>query len=169
MRGVRRAGSDSAFERPLGPGKRTPGFLCHMRVATADQPAVRQSASIVAKNLLRRPPSAQTEHLSLTLGSAVGENIAPTLLMTVPKRLLARAVDRNLFKRLARECWRFGPLSRHSCWALVRLRRCPSAYTEWTVRERKLRWRVELSSLLERGAASVQRRRQDQRAGVHPS
>lgn len=75
------------------------------------------------------------------------------LLMAVPKRLLARAVDRNTLRRIAREAWRArsGP-ARPRAPALLRLARRPSGFETLTQRARKRLWREELDDLLARDA-----------------
>jgi len=106
----------------------------------------------MAAVLLRRAPIAQTEHLSLTLGVLPDTVSDPALLTTVPKRFLARAVDRNQFKRVAREFWRRRPESWGPNWALIRLRRPPRDFSDWTRGERMNRWRTELAALIERSS-----------------
>ncbi|MBN9428167.1 MAG: ribonuclease P protein component [Burkholderiales bacterium] len=74
--------------------------------------------------MLRTRPVAAGEHFHvhckpLPAGSGV-------LLMAVPKRLLARAVDRNLVRRLAREAWRGAGLHRQPLAAMVKLARRPA-------------------------------------------
>ena len=112
----------------------------------------RVSATRMAAVLLRRTPVAQTDHLSLTLGGVPGSEADPSLLTTVPKRLLARAVDRNQFKRVAREFWRGRPDHWGANWALIRLRRRPRAFSEWSRGERLRQWRTELAALIERSS-----------------
>jgi len=97
--------------------------------APAAAPAVSQrpadgSPPRLAASLLRTRPVATGEHFNvhcklLPAGSGV-------LLMAVPKRLLARAVDRNLVRRLAREAWRAAALHRLPMAAMVKLTRRPA-------------------------------------------
>jgi RNase P protein component len=103
--------------------------------------------------LLRKRPAAQTEHLSLALADSVGGS--SRLLMTVPKKLLARAVDRNQFRRIARDCWRARPTPMLGVSAMVRLRRRPDGYGGWPRGERARCWRDELGALLESAARTV--------------
>lgn len=113
--------------------------------------ALRAAAAL----LLRRRAASQTEHLSLAL--VEGSGPSPVLLMTVPKKLLARAVDRNQFRRVARAYWRLRPTSMRGLDALVRLRRRPEAFANWPRGERSRRWRDELAVLF--GAAAAPRGR----------
>lgn len=105
-----------------------------------------QTPAGLAQRLLRQRPIAQSEHLSLALGEAGGREAL--LLMTVPKKVLSRAVDRNQFRRIARESWRAVPDSLLGAHALVRLRRRPSEFARWPSGERARRWRSELDALL---------------------
>lgn len=78
----------------------------------------------------------------------------PRLAISVPKRQLRRAVDRNMMKRVAREAWRLAD------WAQAR--RCPSGLQamlklrrvepEWKAMGRntlKKAWRAEIDALLQ--------------------
>lgn len=93
-------------------------------VAAAPSRSADRSPPHLAASLLRTRPVAAGEHFHvhckpLPAGSGV-------LLMAVPKRLLARAVDRNLVRRLAREAWRGAGLHRQPLAAMVKLARRPA-------------------------------------------
>lgn len=75
------------------------------------------------------------------------------LAISVPKRQLRRAVDRNMMKRVAREAWRLADWSsQQSCspglQAMLKLRR---AEPEWKTMGRaalKKAWRLEIDALV---------------------
>lgn len=87
-----------------------------------------------------KPGGKNTEPRSLCLG------------FSVPKRQLARAVDRNSVRRVAREAWR------HAGWvsgqmpaaAMIKLRRAEPAWREIGRPALKKLWREELDQLLAR-------------------
>ena len=77
------------------------------------------------------------------------ENAAPgLLLLAVPKRQLARAVDRNLVRRIAREAWRGAGLAGRPLAMLLKLRRRPDWFASAGVRCKRRRLREELDELL---------------------
>ena len=71
--------------------------------------------------------------------------------MAVPKRLLKRAVDRNIVRRAARESWRLrridGGVTRDS--ALLRLTKLPPDFLQTSRPQRKRRWRTEIDTLMD--------------------
>jgi len=77
---------------------------------------------------------------------------AGVLFLAVPKRQLARAVDRNLVRRVAREAWRASGLSRAPIAVLVKLRRRPEWFAQAGVRGRRRGVREELDALFADGA-----------------
>ncbi len=87
---------------------------------------------------------------------------------SVPKRQLARAVDRNALKRVAREAWR------HARWgsirppgaAMLKLRRADGQWKSTTRGALKKAWRAELDELFGRLVARV---RTERRAASTPA
>jgi RNase P protein component len=87
---------------------------------------------------------------------------------SVPKRQLARAVDRNMLKRVAREAWRharWGSI-RRPCAAMLKLRRTDAQWKSTPRGALKKAWRAELDALFER---LIARLRAEQRAGSGPA
>ena len=119
----------------------------HAAARTGPPGSPRPSASLIAASLLRSRPAARSDHMSLSI-TPDRDPGGGRLLTTVPKRLLSRAVDRNQFKRVVRECWRAAPGALRERSALIRLARCPKAYSEWSASERRRRWREEVSGLI---------------------
>jgi len=105
------------------------------------------SASTIANRLLRLRPAARSEHLSLMVVRSVDPRHA-LLFTTVPKRVLDRAVDRNQFKRVVRECWRDAPRALRERSVMIRLSRRPQAFPQWPAGERRRRWRSEVLALI---------------------
>nr|WP_272486674.1 ribonuclease P protein component [Zeimonas sediminis] len=101
--------------------------------------------------MLRSRPGAVGEHFVMHWkplpASHAGAACAGVLFLAVPKRQLARAVDRNLVRRIAREAWRAAGLSALPLAVLVRLRRRPDWFAEAGVRRRRQGLRQELDSL----------------------
>ncbi len=116
-------------------------------VRTRTRPERPPSASAIAGRLLRSRPAARSDHLSLMVARGVDPEHA-LLLTTVPKRVLHRAVDRNQFKRVVRECWRHAPRVLRDRSVMIRLSRCPQAYPQWPAGERRRRWRAEVLALI---------------------
>jgi RNase P protein component len=107
--------------------------------------------------LLRGRPGAVGENFvmhwkSLPPMSVPGADASGTsagiLFLAVPKRQLARAVDRNLVRRIAREAWRAAGLARRPVAVLVKLRRRPDWFAQAGVRRRRAGLREELDALL---------------------
>ena len=67
--------------------------------------------------------------------------------MSVPKRVLARAVDRNTVRRVARESWRaaHGPSGGFA--VMLRLKRLPESIDAQPQGVRKRTWRADLDRL----------------------
>jgi hypothetical protein len=73
--------------------------------------------------------------------------------MSVPRRLLRRAVDRNTVRRVAREAFRSVRLRARGSALMLKLRRLPEGYEQASQRARKTRWRAELDQLFSAGLA----------------
>lgn len=107
-------------------------------------------ADIVAR-LLRSRPGAVEDHFvmhwkSLPAPDAFASS-AGVLFLSVPKRHLARAIDRNLVRRIAREAWRAAGLSGPPLAVMVKLRRRPEWFAAAGVRQRRRCLREELDRL----------------------
>lgn len=89
--------------------------------------------------LLRTRPGVRGEHFSLHW--RVLDGPPGVLFMAIPKRLLARAVDRNAVRRVAREAWRAADVARAPVAALLRMTGLPPARG---ARHRKALVRAEL-------------------------
>lgn len=89
--------------------------------------------------LLRTRPGVRSEHFSLHW--RVLEGPPGVLFMAIPKRLLARAVDRNAVRRVAREAWRAAAVARAPVAAMLRMTAAPAARG---ARHRKALVRAEL-------------------------
>ena len=135
----------------------------------------RQRVDPVFAALARRRPSLSSGHFGLSYemsdAQASGrpcERAPGRLGFSVPKRQLARAVDRNMLKRVAREAWRharWGSI-RRPCAAMLKLRRTDAQWKSTPRGALKKAWRVELDALLER---LIARLRAEQRAGSSPA
>jgi len=80
-------------------------------------------ASVAA--LLRTRPGVRSGHFSLhwrVLAAPPG-----VLFMAIPKRLLARAVDRNAVRRVAREAWRAAGVGEVPVAVMLRMTALPAA------------------------------------------
>ena len=98
--------------------------------------------------LLRSRPGVVSDHFSLhwkALDAQPG-----VLMMSVPKRVLARAVDRNAVRRVAREAWRAASLRSRPVAILLKLRKRPEAFPEMPAGRRKAMWRAELDAAFAR-------------------
>lgn len=107
--------------------------------STGSQSAGRVSASA----LLQSRPVATTPLFGLHRQSSGGSG-EPVLLMSIPKRLLRRAVDRNTVRRIAREALRGMRIGAAGSALMLKLRRVPIGFDTLTQRSRKALWRVEL-------------------------
>ncbi len=119
-------------------------------------PRTRVDAEFAA--LSRRRPDLVSEHFGLALMMRAPHDVASSmgrLGFAVPRRQLARAVDRNALKRVAREAFRqarWAPAASPAV-ALLKLR---SAGAQWRATPRlalKRAWRGELDQLFGRAAA----------------
>ena len=108
--------------------------------------SVPERESDIAKALFATRPVGSTT--SFVVHRRRCGSVEPLLFVSVPKRILARAVDRNSVKRIAREAWRSarGPACGFAL--MLRLRRSPAGFESITTRERKRVWREELDRLL---------------------
>lgn len=112
----------------------------------AEAPAKRVNAS----ELLRSRPVVSTPLFGLhrcPIGSS-GESV---LLMSVPKRVLRRAVDRNTVRRIARESLRERRTQAAGSALFLRLKRQPTGFDALTQRARKAVWRAELARVFSLG------------------
>lgn len=120
------------------PGARQAG---RVRLRTA-RPRQRGSVASAHFVLSRHVPGGQAKAV---------EHTGEVLLIAIPKRLLARAVDRNTVRRIVREAWRACPdATRARAPMLLRLVRRPAGFDDLTQRARKRLWRDELDALLAR-------------------
>ena len=111
-----------------------------------EAPAKRVNAS----ELLRSRPVASTPLFGLhrcPLGLP-GESV---LLMSVPKRVLRRAVDRNTVRRLARESLQERRRQAAGSALFLRIKRQPAGFAALTQRARKAVWRAELARVFSLG------------------
>lgn len=100
--------------------------------------------------LLRSRPVASSRHFGLQRHSVEGSSW-PVLLMSVPRRLLKRAVDRNTVRRIARASLRSLGNRAGGVALMVRLKRLPDEFETLTQRARKALWRSELDRLFAAG------------------
>ena len=84
---------------------------------------------------------------ALPAAAAGDRGASGVLFLSVPKRQLARAVDRNLVRRIAREAWRGAGLAQRPIAVLVKLRRRPEWFAAAGLRQKRRQLRVELDSL----------------------
>lgn len=106
--------------------------------------------------LARQRADSTTEHFGVSMRRrAVGSPPGCRLGMSVPKRLIPGAVDRNLLKRVAREAWRLAdwPADGRPERAMIRLRRRSDGWRDMTRGALKRLWRTELDLLVRRARA----------------
>ena len=125
--------------------------------------AYRVAPEIVTR-LLRSRPAALGEHFAMhwkalpqaaagdspndsAVGAASAARSTGVLFLAVPKRQLARAVDRNLVRRIAREAWRAAGLACRPIAVFVRLRKRPDWFAAAGVRQKRRLLRAELDGL----------------------
>jgi RNase P protein component len=78
-------------------------------------------------------------------------NLLDRLVLSVPKRLLAHAVDRNQVRRIAREhCRRVSDQPTDSWAWMLRLRALPEGYATASHSAQRRRWHLEFERLLGR-------------------
>ncbi len=80
---------------------------------------------------------------------ALPATTAGVLFLSVPKRQLARAVDRNLVRRIAREAWRGAGVAHRPIAVMVKMRRRPDWFAAAGVRQKRRQLRVELDMLFQ--------------------
>ena len=119
-------------------------------LAGAEAPARRVNARVNASELLRSRPVASTPLFGLHR-CPIGSQGEPILLMSVPKRVLRRAVDRNTVRRLARESLRERRSQAAGSALFLRLKRQPTGFDALTQRARKTVWRAELARVFSLG------------------
>lgn len=90
-------------------------------------------------------PSFVVHRLATGPGLATRET---RLIFSVPRRVLARAVDRNTVRRIGREVWRKLGSGAGSRAVMIRLKRLPPDFAAMPQRERKAHWRAQLASIL---------------------
>jgi RNase P protein component len=117
-------------------------------------------ASTACMSLHRVPGiAAEIGELSMTTWPEVG---APSteyflgkplnqVVLAVPKRLLARAVDRNRVRRIARERYRRLRVNETGSWVwMLRLRALPAGYVNASQSARRQCWHAEIDRLFDR-------------------
>lgn len=110
----------------------------------------RQRGDATLAALARRRADLSSPHFGLAFQMPqAGDASACRLAVSVPKRQLKRAVDRNALKRVAREAWRLAPWGEavRPQTVMLKLRR---AEPEWKTTGRsalKKAWRAELDEL----------------------
>lgn len=116
--------------------------------------------------LLRTRPVASGPHFLVHMRRAPeGERGAATaqarLIVSAPKRVLRRAVERNAMRRVAREAWRASGLHREDGFALLRIRAAidVSATPGAGLPARKRLARAELDRLFVAARAALHRPR----------
>jgi RNase P protein component len=73
------------------------------------------------------------------------------VVLAVPKRLLARAVDRNRVRRIAREHYRRLRVSEPGYWVwMLRLRALPAGFVNASQSARRQCWHAEIDRLFDR-------------------
>ena len=78
----------------------------------------------VVQALLRLRPGVGSEHFKIHF--RILADPPGVLFMAIPKRLLARAVDRNAVRRVAREAWRAASLGGSPVAAMLRMTAAPT-------------------------------------------
>lgn len=129
-----------------GPSGDVPADAETSAVAKPAVPAGRVNAGV----LLKTRPVASTTCFGLHR-RLMGTQDKPILLMSVPRRVLKRAVDRNTVRRLARESLRAAREQASGCALMLRLKRTPTGFEALSQRARKATWRAELERLFSLG------------------
>lgn len=130
----------------VGPGDVVPADAETSPVARSTEPVRRINAGV----LLKTRPVASTTCFGLH-SRPTGAPDEPILLMSVPRRVLKRAVDRNTVRRLARESLRATREQAYGCALMLRLKRTPTGFEALTQRARKAAWRAELERVFSLG------------------
>lgn len=112
----------------------------------------RQRADAGLMALSRQRADSSTEHFGVSMRRHA--DIA-RLGLSIPKRLLPLAVDRNALKRVAREAWRLAewPDAPRPALAMIRLRRRSDTWRSLPRGALKRAWRAELDLLIRRARA----------------
>jgi RNase P protein component len=108
--------------------------------------------------LARQRTDSTTEHFGVSMRRRAGTPAGPCRLgMSVPKRLLPLAVDRNALKRVAREAWRLAewPAELRPERAMIKLRRRDDRWRELPRGALKRLWRAELDRLIGRARSRL--------------
>lgn len=112
----------------------------------------------LVSSLLRSRPGVVGEnfvmHWKLLPTPTGGVRPTGALFLAVPKRQLARAVDRNLVRRIAREAWRAAGFAGKPVAVLLKLRRRPEWFAAAGVRQRRRALREELDALFAQRAVA---------------
>jgi RNase P protein component len=113
----------------------------------------RQRADAGLMALSRQRADSSTEHFGVSMRRHADR---PRLGLSIPKRLLPLAVERNALKRVAREAWRLAdwPEAR-ALLAMIRLRRRSDAWRAMPRGALKRVWRAELDLLIRRARVRV--------------
>ncbi len=115
----------------------------------------------VVATLLRTRPGVRGQHFNLQW--RVLEASPGVLFMAIPKRVLARAVDRNAVRRVAREAWRSAGAGGLPVAAMLRMTALPAARG---ARHRKALVRAELDRAFRTMASRLAQRQPEGAAGV---
>ena len=116
----------------------------------AEQGPVHKAVRVNAAGLLRSRPVASSRHFGLQRQALEGSG-GSVLLMSVPRRVLKRAIDRNTVRRIARESLRQVRGPAEGVALMVRLKRRPDDFEGLSQRARKTLWRSELDQLFAAG------------------
>jgi len=124
VRAAPKAGSASPSERPVS----QTGSPASVEPAdTRLQPRGNVSSRVppgIVPMLLRTRPVASGRHFGVHVNRVADDAAAVRgrLIVTAPKRVLKRAVERNAMRRVAREAWRAAGLDRSAAVGLLRVR-----------------------------------------------
>jgi ribonuclease P protein component len=131
----------------------------------------RQRVDVSLAALARRRADVSSAHFGLAFMMTEADGVVASvphgkgrLGMSVPKRQLKLAVDRNALKRVAREAWRLAPwdeLPRPQV-VMVKLRRSEPQWKTTGRAALKKAWRAELDELFSRLRRRVQSQTQSQ-------
>ncbi len=112
----------------------------------------RQRVDAALAALAKQRAESSTEHFGVAMSSCADRT---RLGLSVPKRLLPDAVDRNALKRVAREAWRLADWSPaiKPAVAMIKLRRRRAEWLQMPRVALKRAWRTELDLLIRRAAA----------------
>ena len=117
----------------------------HQKAEVSQTPHAKLTVRVNAKVLLRSRPVASTACFGLHRQPLPADG--PVLLMSVPRRVLRRAVDRNVVRRIARESLRAQRRGACGLALMLKLKRVPQGFDVMASRARKARWREELDRL----------------------